>query len=74
MGKKKGKKLSVKKQTVRKLDALSPDQLQEAAGGTELGIKAGAIQNGGYEWIGGGNYGASWVGPRPPGSFGCTTV
>jgi hypothetical protein len=62
MGKKKGK-LSVKKETLRKLDTLTDDQLRAAAGGTQMAIGGGNVMIGGIR------------GPsRPPVSGGCETT
>ena len=69
MGKKKRtKKLSVKKQTLRKLDSLTDDQLKAAAGGTEIKLQYN------YQIDLGGNYalGGIKTGGPIPGSFGCT--
>ena len=68
MGKKKRtKKLSVKKQTLRKLDSLTDEQLKAAAGGTEIQLKYNyQLDLGGDQAYGGIKTGG------PIGSVGCT--
>ena len=67
------RKLSVKKETLRKLDTLSPDQLRNAAGGYTI-YNYQAINYGAYD---GGDYAMGGVGgvnppPLPTATAGCT--